>query len=287
MAQGRPTAEVSVDVRLAGALLEDQHPDFAGQGVVLVDEGWDNFTFRVGTRYALRIPRREVAVSLILKEQRWLSVVAPRLELAFPRVVAVGVPSALFPWPWSVVEWVAGATSDAVPLREDQAEALAAALRRLHREAPAEAPPNPVRGVPLGERAAIVEERLERLGLDDRLGALWREALAAAVSQRAVWLHGDLHARNVVVSANGTLTGLIDWGDMTAGDRATDLACAWTLFATQEAREIFLSAYGATEEERRRAAGWAVIFATVFFGSRDVVHERIGRVLIDRLVSAA
>jgi len=279
---GRPPAEVSVDVSLARALLEAQHPDFARQDVILVDEGWDNFTFRVGAGHALRIPRREVAVELILKEQRWLSAVAGRLGLRFPRVVAVGEPSELFPWPWSVVEWVTGRTSDTVRLREDQAEPLAQTLRRLHVDAPPDAPLNPVRGVPLAVRAPVVEERLELLELAD-VRAIWSNAIEAPSARRAVWMHGDLHARNVVVDDRGALVGFIDWGDMGAGDASTDLACAWTLFDSDEERRAFLAAYGATEDEQRRAAGWALIFATAFLGSRDALHERLGRGLLARL----
>ncbi|WP_413470348.1 hypothetical protein [[Phormidium] sp. LEGE 05292] len=31
---------------------------------------------------------------------------------------------------------------------------------------------------------------------------------------------------------NGVITGIIDWGDITAGDKATDLAAIWMLFLT-------------------------------------------------------
>lgn len=41
-----------------------------------------------------------------------------------------------------------------------------------------------------------------------------------------LWLHDDLHPANVVVS-DGTLSGVIDFGDMCVGDPADDLAAAW------------------------------------------------------------
>ncbi len=40
-----------------------------------------------------------------------------------------------------------------------------------------------------------------------------------------VWVHGDLHPANVVVS-DGTLSGVIDFGAMFAGDPAWDLPAA-------------------------------------------------------------
>lgn len=285
MVMGHPPAEVTVDAVLARALLEAQHPAFADHAPTLADEGWDNFTFRLGARHALRVPRREVAVELILKEQRWLFEVASRLELGFPRIVGVGAPSELFAWPWSVVEWVEGPTADVVLLGPGEARVLADALRRLHAPAPPEAPINPFRGVPLERRRDVLEERIERLGMRE-LDARWRGALEAPPAEEAVWIHGDLHPRNVVVTERGALAGLIDWGDMAAGDRATDLACAWTLFDSASARAAFLDAYGATGEEQRRAAGWAVVFATMLVGSGDRRHEELGRVMVARLTGA-
>jgi aminoglycoside phosphotransferase (APT) family kinase protein len=277
----RPVAEVVVDSALARDLLEAQYPAFATQPLTRVDEGWDNVTFRVGPDYALRLPRRKVAVELLLKEQRWLPVLAARLPIAVPRIVAVGLPSDRFPYPWSLVEWLPGQTADVAPLDRRQAVPFARVLRALHEKAPEEAPANPVRGVPLAARAPLVRARLDRLTLPD-LEKPWREALEAPVAEEAVWLHGDLHARNVVVS-NGELVGLIDWGDLAAGDVATDLACAWMLFDEADARAAFLGAYRPTESERVRAAGWAVNFASALIDSGDPTHELLGWAIAHRL----
>src|SRR6185436_16532081 len=59
---------------------------------------------------------------------------------------------------------------------------------------------------------------------------VWRSALAAPAWQGpAVWLHGDIHPANLVVNA-GELTAVIDFGDLTAGDPAVDLAVAWMMW---------------------------------------------------------
>ncbi|HAW29186.1 MAG TPA: aminoglycoside phosphotransferase, partial [Planctomycetaceae bacterium] len=57
-------------------------------------------------------------------------------------------------------------------------------------------------------------------------------------STNRVWLHGDLHPRNVIIR-DGTLVGVIDWGDLNGGDAATDLACAWLLLDTAVKRQEF------------------------------------------------
>lgn len=278
-----PPAEVHVDADLIRWLLASQHPDLVAD-LTLVDEGWDNVTYRLGTAHAVRLPRREIAVQLLLNEQRWLPVLAPWVDLEVPVPVAAGAPSDLFPWPWSVVRWIEGRTPEACSLSPGDGVALAGALRSLHRAAPDDAPPNPFRGVPLEERRGAVEQRLRRLGLAD-LEALWRDALGADPSAARVWLHGDLHPRNAVVRG-GRLVGLLDWGDLTVGDPATDLACAWTLFGA-EGRAAFLGAYGASAEERARAAGWAVNFASAHLDSAEPRHVAIGRTIAEQLVVGA
>jgi len=79
-----PEAEVHSDDDLVTALLHEQHPDLAGETLARVDAGWDNVTYRVGGELAIRIPRRETAVALLLSAQRWLPVLGPRLGIAVP-----------------------------------------------------------------------------------------------------------------------------------------------------------------------------------------------------------
>ena len=130
-------AEVHIDEELVRALLSDQHPALAEEPLTWVDEGWDNVTYRVGPSHAVRIPRRQSAVELLLAEQRWLPMIARWLPMAVPRPVGLGVPSERFGWPWSVVEWIPGRTVDLQPLTDDDAGYLARVLRSLHRPAPA------------------------------------------------------------------------------------------------------------------------------------------------------
>ena len=80
-----------------------------------------------------------------------------------------------------------------------------------------------------------------------------------------VWLHGDLHPANVVVS-DGTLSGVIDFGEMCAGDPATDLAAAWVLLPAGAASRFF-AAYGDVDDATiRRSQGWAVLKAVHLIG---------------------
>lgn len=289
MDRHHPRAEVDITSGLARALLAAQHPDLLAHDLERVGEGWDNVTYRIGEGLALRIPRREAAVPLLRNEQRWLPMLAPRLGVQVPMPLRIGEPSALFPWPWSVVGWIPGQTADRDPLAPSAAPRLARVFRALHQPAPADAPENALRGVPLRERAEVLHDRL-RLLQDLRepertaLREFWNEGAQAPIATTSVWLHGDLHPRNVLVQ-EGELAGIIDWGDMTGGDPATDLAAAWTLFDSTEARTAFLRDYAASPTEVVRARAWAVFFGCALASSGESDHEGIGRVIVKRLLS--
>ncbi|MFD4422250.1 aminoglycoside phosphotransferase family protein [Agromyces sp. NPDC058484] len=266
-----PVPDLHVDAVLVARLVAAQHPDLAGP-VRLVANGWDNAIFRLGDRYGVRMPRRALAVGLALNEHRWLPQLAPRLPVAIPSPVRVGRPTPELGYeaPWSIVPWLAGESAvgfDAAT-RGVAAAALAAFVADLGVPAPRDAPANPYRGVPLAARDADVRARLAsgRVPGAARLGAVWERALAASVWPGPdVWLHGDLHPANLLLAPSGALTAVVDFGDVTAGDPATDLATAWLTFDVQS-RRIFRE-----EIERRRgvdaatwdrARGWALLIAS-------------------------
>lgn len=273
------------------ALLAEQRPDHAQAPLRRVDEGWDNVTYLLGDEHAVRLPRRRAAVALLLHEQRWLPELARDLPVETPLPVHLGTPGTAFRWPWSVVRWVAGETAEHHVLTRNDVATLAETLRTLHRRAPAEAPGNPFRGVPLRTRTEAVEARLEavgvRAGVDlGRIRALWEDAVAAPETWEPRWMHGDLHPRNVVVR-DGLVVGLIDWGDLNGGDASTDLACAWTLVDDSDVRGELLAAYGATDAEVRRARGWAVHMGLGLVDSEEPRHVPLGAATLRRVASDA
>nr|WP_255604569.1 aminoglycoside phosphotransferase family protein [Oscillochloris sp. ZM17-4] len=268
-----------IDQELVAGLLAEQHPDLAGLPLRALDAGWDNAMFGLGERLAVRLPRRAAAAPLIIHEQRWLPRLAPQLTLPVPAPARVGLPGRGYPWRWSVVPWLAGDAADQREPDAGQARPFAAFLRSLHTPAPAAAPANPVRGVPLSQRADAVAARMRGMAgradlLTPQVRRLWDDALGAPLDVSPTWLHGDLHPRNVLV-AGGAVSGVIDWGDITAGDRATDLAAVWMLFADPRARAEALAAYGdLSDATLRRARGWAVLFGVTLLATGLVDHPR-------------
>ena len=260
-----PPGDVQVDIELVEVLLSQQHPNLATLPVRAGESGFDNFMFRLGESFAVRMPRSAAAARLLASEQRWLITLSDRLPLDIPVPIRVGQPAFGFPWRWSVVPWLVGATAEASPVAAKEAPRLAAFLRALHVAAPADAPRNLERAAALTTRAAAIGERIRHLEratdvINDRVRSAWSEALEAPNATSPTWIHGDLHARNVL-TLEGTITGVIDWGDMTSGDPAIDLACLWMLLPNETARLRAREAYGVTNASLwARARGWAVLF---------------------------
>lgn len=117
---------------------------------------------------------------------------------------------------------------------------------------------------------------------------IWQEAVQVPLDLAPTWLHGDLHPRNVLVQ-DGRISGIIDWGDLTAGDPATDLASIWMLFENPEARRETLEAYGnLSQATLKRARGWAVLFGVMLLASGLMDHPRhavIGERILRRVGS--
>lgn len=269
-----PPAEITLDESQVRALLRSSAPQLAELSLHLVAAGWDNDIWRIGEDLALRLPRREASLVLAQHEQRALPDLAPRLAavgVRTPLPVLTGHPSESSPWPWSIVPWIAGEHALGVERRENTrwARKLAAALSALHRSAPDDAPRNPVRGVPLRDRDVVMAERLRSVSAPRVIAQAWREGLDAEPSTERVWIHGDLHPGNIIVR-DGELCALIDFGDVTAGDPAYDLAAAWLLF-DGEGRVAFRRFTRSRYDDATwvRARAWAAYLALVFLTQMD------------------
>ncbi len=288
---GIPPADLAIEEDRVRELLIVQHPDLAALELTPTLSGWDNVMFRLGQDLALRLPRRKAAAQLVLHEQRWLPQLAPALPLKIPVPVRIGVPQGWYPWSWSITPWIDGETADVSPPRGDQGEVLAAFFHALHKSAPADAPHNPFRGVPLAARERSFDERVAALrgrtgALSASMHAIWKDALAAADDAAPTWIHGDLHARNVLVKG-GAFSGVIDWGDVAQGDRASDLAAVWTLLPQRGARQRAMAACPTVSNATwARARGWALFYAVIFLDtgiSRDAATVAMAQGILERL----
>lgn len=289
---GTPAAEFHVDVALVAALLRDQHPDLADLPLRIVASGWDNVVVRAGDELAVRLPRRAYAATLVEHEQRWLPAIAALVGDAapVPEPVRTGRPALGYPWAWSVVPWLPGRPAGERAQGVRVARDLAAVVTRLHVPAPPDAPVNPVRAVPLATRSEAVTTRLATSDAPRavELAALWRTAAGAPTyAGPPVWVHGDLHPFNLLVEptplGDGRLSAVVDFGDLTAGDPAVDLATRWLTLDDVGGR-TFASLVGADRDTWMRARGWAVSIASALAVTDDDAFRTVAARAIDAVL---
>jgi aminoglycoside phosphotransferase (APT) family kinase protein len=281
----KPGAELLIDENLVRRLLVDQGgalvPDAVSTHIAHAADGWDCSVWRVGTALAVRLPRRALAARLIRHEQSVLGGISKRLTVSGVRVPApllAGEPGVGFPWAWSIVPWFDGSPGLNVTRRNRRgwAAPLATALSALHVAAPARYPLNPARGVPLTDRAEVVAGRFASLnGRTDSAALIaarrrWDAALEVDPWRGdPVWIHGDLHPGNLIARGR-ELIAIIDFGDVTAGDPAYDLAVAWLAFDAA-GRTAFIEACRGRYDDSTwiRAHGWAAAVTVLLLDQSD------------------
>lgn len=268
---------IEIDEALVAALIEEQFPDWSDQAVRAVPrQGWDNRTFRVGERLSARLPSAESYVAAVEKESRALAFLDGRLPIAVPAVEAVGQPGCGYPHQWSVRRWLTGDTVeesadlDRVQLANDLSAALRA-LRSLPTHAGLAAGWHSFyRGChpsAYGDQVQVAVEQLS--GVVDPVACrrVWLAATTSAWASGPVWFHGDVAVGNLLTT-DGSLSALIDFGTCGVGDPACDLVMAWTYF-DGDARDAFRTAVGLDDAAWRRARGWALWKALVTVAGRS------------------
>ncbi|WP_182113080.1 MULTISPECIES: aminoglycoside phosphotransferase family protein [unclassified Actinotalea] len=268
-------AAPAITADLVRRLVAEQHPRWAALPVTPVPRsGWDNRTFRLGDELLVRLPSAAEYAEAVVKEQRWLPVLAGHLPLPIPAPVAAGAPGRHFPWPWSVYRWLPGESADAAPpadltrLAVDLA-AFLAALQAVPGPGPGPGQHNWWRGGPVDRYEHETRHALEVLAGEvdvTAAGQVWQAAVASTWGGPDVWLHGDVAPGNLLVSG-GALSAVIDFGTCGWGDPACDLVIAWTFFDGRS-RDAFRGAVDADAGTWARARGWALWKALITMDRR-------------------
>jgi aminoglycoside phosphotransferase (APT) family kinase protein len=251
--------QVDIDEVVARRLIAEQLPRYARLPLHRVASGGtENAVFRLGSALALRMPLTPGAVGGLLTEVRWLPVVAGRVSLDVPEVVATGLPGEGYPFPWAVLTWLPGEDALSGRFRSlvDTATALGGFVAELRSIDPTDGPVGG-RGGPLVRRDEAFRSALSQCdGLLDVgwAAAVWDDALAAPPwDGPPVWLHADLIPGNLLVR-EGRLAGVLDFGTISTGDPAYDMTAAWHILDAAS-RPAFFDLVGADDATRRRARG--------------------------------
>ncbi len=270
-----------VDVGLVRRLVDRQFPQWTHLPIEPVEnDGWDNWTFRLGDQLKVRLPSDEGYAEQAEKESKWLPLLAPQLTVAVPEPLALGAPDQGYPWQWSVYQWLEGepARRNNVADRAQFARDIAGFLAALQCIDTQGGPPpgahNFLRGAPImsayGADARrwvdALDGRIDMAGahavLDAAQAAEWREA--------PCWVHGDIAVGNLLMR-DGRLGAVIDFGCAAVGDPACDLVIAW-LFLEGDSRAAFRAAMPQEPGLWARARGWALWKAALVLAQNSPTH---------------
>jgi aminoglycoside phosphotransferase (APT) family kinase protein len=297
-------AELVIDETLVRGLLAEQFPELDAASARLFGEGWDNAVWVVEEEWAFRFPRRAIAIAGVERELAILPRVAPLLSVPIPMPRFVGQRSDRFPWPFFGSLLLPGYEVADAALDDEARVALGAELGRLLRvlhapETRARVDRDDALPVDLNDRADMDKRvPIARRYLDELDSAgIWQKSSAARLLDGAsrlaprerVFLHGDLHLRHVLVE-DGSVSGIIDWGDACTGDPSIDLQVAWSLLPP-EGRQAFFAEYGSVDDavhSRARVLALSLCAALAAYahsvGNANLLRESVAgleRTLID------
>ncbi|MGX6640737.1 aminoglycoside phosphotransferase family protein [Legionella pneumophila] len=255
-----------IDEKLVCRLIASQFPHYSNLPVKPVAVGgWDNRTFHLGKDMLVRLPSAEQYELQVEKEQQWLPQLASLLPVLIPPPLAKGMPGEGYPWKWSIYRWLEGETIVSANLSNlnEIAKDLATFLTAFHQIDSSGGPKPGMHSFYRGGDLKIYDPET-RQAIDylkgkidtDHATEIWETALNTSWQGTPVWVHGDISAGNLLVK-NGKLCAVIDFGQLSVGDPACDLAITWTLFAG-DSRKIFREMLALDKGTWFRGQAWAL-----------------------------
>ncbi len=259
---------IRITIELVEELIAEQFPQWTHLRIRLIEPGgWDNKTFRLGSKLLVRLPSAQAYEAQVKKEHAWLPYLAPNLSYAIPGPVGLGCQTNTYPFKWSVYHWIEGNSANTLTQEEHEIVTIAQELARFLNElqkidtigGPLPGTHNFYRGGSLSlydseTRTCLAD--LERFIPIRKATMVWEKALSTTWQNEPVWLHGDMSGGNIIIR-NDHLAGVIDFGCMAVGDPACDLVSYWTIFSGESSR-VFKEQLALDQNTWDRARGWAL-----------------------------
>ena len=257
---------------LARKLIAEQFPEYASLPIVDVEkQGHDNRTYRLGDHMLIRMPTAADYALKVPKEQELLPELAKRLSISIPAPIKMGKPSADYPYPFSIYQWLPGKSINLLTLTDQEKEQLGFDMAKFLKELQAimdiKGPEPGQHNWWRGDHVSVYDKgaREQIAELSDvidapRALALWDQACATKWNKQPIWIHGDFAIGNILMDS-GKLSAVIDFGGAAVGDPACDLVIAWT-YLSGKARETFISKMDMDPDTWLRARAWALWKAT-------------------------
>lgn len=259
----------AINIETVTKLLSSQFPDFSDLQVRDVNfSGHDNYTFRLGNDFSIRMPKDKKYEKSIINESIYLQKIQSSLSFEIPYHMKLGKPSEYYDLHWSINKWVDGEglnqlKKESLNLKEI-AKDLAKFLNELHKvdieNGITPSKDNFHRG---GDLAVYNDEMINALSkIEDKnyrrkVEKVWIDALNTDTSKKQTWIHGDFAVGNILLN-NNKVSGIIDFGQMAVGDFSCDLVIAWNFFDEQSCKIFFSGIKNITSSHILKAKGWAI-----------------------------
>lgn len=208
-----------------------------------------------GTRWILRLPRREDVLPSVDREKRTLELIAPLLSVEVPRwtictneLIAYralnGVPAGTIDPEAKAYVW----EIDLANVPDRFHESLARGIVSLHQVGVEKAREV---GLPVKTAEEVRVEMKHRMdavksefGVGQTLWKRWQSWLDndEVWMQETVLTHGDLHAGHILINEQAQVTGFIDWTEASVADPARDFVAHYRTFGLDALNKL-ISAY--------------------------------------------
>jgi aminoglycoside 2''-phosphotransferase len=215
-------------------MIAEENRGLAIESTRLVGEGWNCIAYLVNDELIFRFPKRSGHWEELQREIAFLAFAANRLPLPVPRYEGVFSESVAVPNGYAVYRYLPGDTLDLDQLspseKDEAAGAIAMFLKALH----ALEPPPELNDLLPREDARRESEEYLAIAKSEIVPCLLPSEAKKLVELleshledpqhfegKAVVLHADLSSEHVLMK-NGSISGVIDFGDVNWGDSDYD-----------------------------------------------------------------
>jgi len=254
-----------LEINTIYSIIESQFPEYKDLVIKKVKlSGHDNQTFHLGNDFSLRFPSHFNYSTQVIKEHTYCSELQKQIPIQITHPIALGHPSDLFPYHFSINRWIEGevVTQTNIENKSLFAQDLAYFLINLQhcnsKNGPTPGLHNFYRGGDLSVYHDETLKAIEKQNLFSKSKCLeyWLLGVNSLFTKKPVWIHGDIAVGNLLVN-NGKLSAVIDFGNIAVGDPACDYVMAWTYF-DQISRPVFIRSLNLDMDTLYRSRAWAL-----------------------------
>lgn len=284
-------SDINITKDFAKTIIEQQFPELSPIIIKNIGQGWDNKVFLVNEQLIFRLPHREIAATLIERENAVLRYLQNRVKLKIPNPSYLGQPSENYPYHfhgYPIIPGISGCHANlSDSIRKKSVVKLAEFLNKLHSitesEARAIGAKQQVHDRTDAAQAIIaLTERVEKINARNitsiNLNIFNEEmkiASAVHLSKTNALIHGDLYSRHLIFDKEEFI-GIIDWGDVGINHPAVDLGVVFSFFPT-ECHPAFFEIYGTIDHQTHAYARFLGLYSalTVMLYGHDTNDTRL------------